>query len=129
MFGGRGTYLYLSTGRSGARAGAGTEELSGVGSRALYRLQHPCVLSGPRHHREELICVQGHGLSIIEDIFFAKLPRMPASVRAGLGWGLQPNKTFLVACYYYFSVVIMTQKTIFKNIFYHLDIFSCVLAL
>lgn len=58
--------------------------------------------------------------------FVAKLPRMFGGVRAGLGWRLQPNKTFLVACYYYFSVAIMTQKTIFKNIFYHLDIFRQV---
>lgn len=58
--------------------------------------------------------------------FVAKLPRMSGSVRAGLGWGLQPTKTFLVACYYYFSVAIMTQKAIFKNIFYHLDIFRQV---
>jgi hypothetical protein len=27
---------------------------------------------------------------------------MSGSVRVGLGWGLQPNKTFLVACFYYF---------------------------
>lgn len=39
-----------------------------MGSGAQYRLQQLHVVTGPRHHGEELVCIQEHCLSVIEDI-------------------------------------------------------------
>lgn len=60
-------YLPVHRWESGKRKGWG-RGTKPVGSGAQYRLQQLHVVTGPRHHKEELVCIQKHCLSIIEDI-------------------------------------------------------------
>lgn len=85
--------IYLQVGVE--PGGAGTEELSQVRSGAQYDLQQLCVLTGPRHQSEELICIQKHGLSIIEEILLPSYQECLVVSELGLGGDFSQIKLFL----------------------------------
>lgn len=55
------------------------------------------------------------------DILWPSYQQCLVVSRVGFGWAHQPNKTFLVACCYYFSVAVITQKTMVENTLCHRD--------
>lgn len=60
-----------------------------------YSLQQLCVLTGPRHHREALIYIQDHGLSIIEDILLPRYQECLVVSELGLSGDFSQIKLFL----------------------------------